>query len=361
MAICEGFVPRLRRALGLLVFLFALAAMGCSAALDYPGALGVAAPGAQAAGLHEPQPYEPEAAEAYEAMPPAEPEPPRLRYAVMPDNPRPGYPVTIGVSAGFGVETASLMLGGRRIARGSFFPAYSDDGSQPFKATLLTVPTTIGAGQPVIVLETSEGVAAEIPLAVAARQFHSETIALTPALTGIQTDMSPQRVAESQHLWAVLGRVGTEAYFTGSFVRPVQSTRRTSIFGARRVFVNQDGSRSTSIHAGIDYGIPTGTPVFASGGGRVVLARDRIVSGKSVIIEHLPGVFSIYYHLDAIGVREGDMIETGAVLGLSGNTGFSTGPHLHWEVRVFGENTDPDAIVARPLLDRSAILGIMGY
>jgi len=279
----------------------------------------------------------------------------------MPGTPRPGYPVTVGVRYGLGVEHASLMAGDRRLGRATFFRVPSGDGGPGFMATLLTVPTTLAGDRALIVLETPEGVAAEIPLEIAPREFPSETIRLTPALTGIQRDMSPQRVAESEHLWAVLGSVGTEAHFFDSFVRPVESTRRTSLFAARRVFVNVDGSSSTSIHAGIDYGVPTGTPVFATGGGRVALARDRIVSGKSVIIEHLPGVFSVYYHLDSIGVAEGDMIEAGEVLGLSGATGFATGPHLHWEVRVFGENTDPDAFVARPLIDRDAILSKLGY
>jgi len=228
-------------------------------------------------------------------------------------------------------------------------------------ATILTVPTTAGAGPMSISLETAEGPAGEIALEVAPREFRSETITVNQAMAAIQADDSEERAEQARHLWEVLGSVGDEAHFFGAFARPVTSTRRTSVFGSRRVFVNAAGGSSTSIHAGIDYGVPTGTPVFASGGGRVALARDRIVSGKSVVIEHLPGVFSIYYHLDSIGVSEGDMVAAGAVLGLSGNTGFSTGPHLHWEVRVFGDNTDPDAIVARPLLDTGAILDKMGY
>jgi len=284
-----------------------------------------------------------------------------MSYAVMPGDPRPGYPVTIGVRDGLGVEHASLMIAGQRAGRASFFQVPCPDGGQAFMATLLTVPTTTNADRALIVLETQDGPVAEIPLEIAPRDFPSETIRLNQAMAGIQADRSPERTAQAHHLWAVLGRVGTEAYFLDNFVRPVESTRRTSLFAARRVFVNLDGSSSTSIHAGIDYGVPTGTPVFATGGGRVVLARDRIVSGKSVIIEHLPGVFSIYYHLDSIDVVEGNMIRAGDILGLSGATGFATGPHLHWEVRVFGENTDPDALVARPLIDRNAILGKLGY
>jgi len=298
------------------------------------------------------------------AAAPEPPAPPRalyLAYAIMPESPRLGEPLTIGARAGMGIERAALEIGGRRLGAAAFFAAACPDGGPSFKAAVLTVPTTASAGPAIVVLEDGSGPVAEIRFYAAAREFPSETIRLTPAMTGIQRDVSPQRIAESQHLWAVLGSVGDEAHFFCRFVRPVESTRRTSLFGARRVFVSADGGSSTSIHAGIDYGVPTGTPVFASGGGRIALARDRIVSGKSVIIEHLPGVFSVYYHLDSIGVAEGDMVMAGDVIGLSGATGFATGPHLHWELRVFGENTDPDAFVARPLLDKAAILAKLGY
>jgi murein DD-endopeptidase MepM/ murein hydrolase activator NlpD len=91
----------------------------------------------------------------------------------------------------------------------------------------------------------------------------------------------------------------------------------------------------------------------------VVLARSRIVTGNSVVIEHLPGVYSLYYHLDKIEVTEGAIVNTGALIGLSGATGLATGPHLHWEIRVSGENTDPDAFISRPLLDKDAVLSKM--
>jgi murein DD-endopeptidase MepM/ murein hydrolase activator NlpD len=75
-----------------------------------------------------------------------------------------------------------------------------------------------------------------------------------------------------------------------------------------------------------------------------------------VIIEHLPGLYSLYYHLDKIHIAEGTLVEAGTLLGESGSTGLSTGPHLHWEIRVAGENADPDAFMARPVLDKAAIL-----
>jgi murein DD-endopeptidase MepM/ murein hydrolase activator NlpD len=60
--------------------------------------------------------------------------------------------------------------------------------------------------------------------------------------------------------------------------------------------------------------------------------------------------------MSALAVAEGAMVKTGDLLGESGATGLATGPHLHWEIRISGENTDPDACVARPIFDRDALL-----
>jgi murein DD-endopeptidase MepM/ murein hydrolase activator NlpD len=85
-----------------------------------------------------------------------------------------------------------------------------------------------------------------------------------------------------------------------------------------------------------------------------VFADLRILTGNTVIIEHLPGLFSVYYHMSEILVKTGDVVEQGALVGSVGMTGFATGPHLHWEVEAAGVAVDPDALVGRPLLDKKA-------
>jgi murein DD-endopeptidase MepM/ murein hydrolase activator NlpD len=291
-----------------------------------------------------------------------------LRYALIPENPRPGEPVTVSVNVSAGAVSAALMIDGRRLAKAIFFPVSADGGSAnggllPFVATVRTVPATARAGRAVIAIEGTEGVIVEIPLVITGRDFVSEVIELNAALSSIRADPDPRKDAESSHLWSILNRTTSDtiggSFYFDAFRPPVESTRRTSFFGDRRVFKYSNGNTDVSIHAGIDYGVPTGTVVSACGSGKVVLARDRIVTGKSVVIEHLPGVFSLYYHLDKIEVTEGALVVTGARLGLSGATGLATGPHLHWEIRVFGENTDPDAFIARPILDKNAILSKM--
>jgi hypothetical protein len=271
----------------------------------------------------------------------------QINYAVIPDNPRPGEPVTIAITTT--AKHALLIRGEKEFGKAGFFsiPGYM--------TAVLAIPSTMSPGNAVIRIENDIGLLCEIPFVIADRKFVSEVIELNPVLTGIRTDPSPKRTEEANLLWTIITTFGDQIYHTGSFVPPVTSTRRTSFFGDRRVFKYSTGSSDTSIHAGVDYGVPTGTAVIACGAGKVILARPRIVTGNSVVLEHAPGIYSIYYHLDKIEVEEGSLVNTGALLGLSGSTGLATGPHLHWEIRVNAENTDPDAFVARPIIDKEAI------
>ena len=72
-----------------------------------------------------------------------------------------------------------------------------------------------------------------------------------------------------------------------------------------------------------------------------------------MVIEHLPGVFSLYYHLQDIEVKEGQRLFQGQRIGTVGMTGLATGPHLHWELRVSGVAVEPDFFVGRPMIERA--------
>lgn len=101
----------------------------------------------------------------------------------------------------------------------------------------------------------------------------------------------------------------------------------------------------TRRHNAVDIACPVGTPVRASMAGRVSFAGAKSGYGLVVYLQHPNGVESRYAHLSAIHVSAGQEIGAGAVIGLSGNTGQSTGPHLHWEVRVNGSPVDPMSMV----------------
>jgi murein DD-endopeptidase MepM/ murein hydrolase activator NlpD len=97
----------------------------------------------------------------------------------------------------------------------------------------------------------------------------------------------------------------------------------------------------TEHHSGLDIGARHGTPVLAPAAATVVLARSGGDYGKHIKLDHGHGVRSLYGHLSRIDVRAGQRVERGQVLGLVGSTGRSTGPHLHYEVRVNGDRVNP--------------------
>jgi murein DD-endopeptidase MepM/ murein hydrolase activator NlpD len=91
----------------------------------------------------------------------------------------------------------------------------------------------------------------------------------------------------------------------------------------------------------LDYGVPSGTPVHAANRGTVILARPLYFEGSCVVIDHGRGLFSLYLHLSDFKVKEGDQVETGQLIGLSGGSGRATGPHLHLAIRWQGVYLDP--------------------
>ncbi|WP_254434750.1 M23 family metallopeptidase [Magnetospirillum sp. UT-4] len=108
-------------------------------------------------------------------------------------------------------------------------------------------------------------------------------------------------------------------------------------FGTR----NDPLNKKTGVHEGIDLGASTGTPVYATGEGVVTLAGPWDRYGNTVEIAHGAGIVSRYAHLSRIKVRDGQRVTRSTVIGLVGNTGRSTGPHLHYEVRVSDAPKDP--------------------
>lgn len=120
---------------------------------------------------------------------------------------------------------------------------------------------------------------------------------------------------------------------------PVDPTLRiSSPFGTRVHPV----LKTKKFHNGVDLPVPVGTPLHAVQAGRIVTAAENAVSGKYVILEHAGGVRSAYCHLSELpGKGAGDRVERGEAIGKSGNTGRSTGPHLHFVLRVDGKAIDP--------------------
>jgi murein DD-endopeptidase MepM/ murein hydrolase activator NlpD len=101
------------------------------------------------------------------------------------------------------------------------------------------------------------------------------------------------------------------------------------------------GMRWGRLHAGIDISVPIGTPIHAAKAGTVIFSGQMSGYGGVVVIDHGGGLSTLYAHQSRPAASEGSQVSQGQVIGFSGNTGHSTGPHLHFETRVGGTPRDP--------------------
>ncbi|AWG42646.1 M23 family peptidase [Candidatus Borreliella tachyglossi] len=193
-------------------------------------------------------------------------------------------------------------------------------------------------------------------------EFRKTTIKLDKKKATLVTRQKSIRAKEQALiLWNIIGNVGDiTIYHYDTLVHPIKDQYRiTSPYGDQRIYMQGNKKISNyQIHNGKDYAPlkKEKTPIFAAGRGKIVFARDRDITGKTVIIQHLPGVFTIYLHLSKFGVKENKIVNTGEYIGHVGNTGLSTGPHLHFEVRINGVALNPDFFLEQMLIDKNKII-----
>ena len=248
------------------------------------------------------------------------------------------------------------------VCRSSGFHLGSEASTEVWYC-LVGVPTHVEGGVYRIVAEGHAGQRAFLYIGntmVAETEFASEQIVLDKELTELRKKPDPRKTEQARQLWDVLIRFDPEAhYHTGEFAHPLALGRQSAGFGDIRTYLYYDGEQSRSIHNGLDLAAPSGTPVHAAAAGRVVFVRERIVTGKTVCLEHLPGVYSLYYHLSTVAVSEEQIVEQGHEIGKVGSSGLATGAHLHWEIRVSGVAVDPLPFTTEKVIDTRLVSGIM--
>lgn len=190
--------------------------------------------------------------------------------------------------------------------------------------------------------ETTQGT-----LDVAPRQFFVQHLTLPSTMVDLDPRTEQRANAEAEQLGRLYASVTPERLWRGAFVRPVQGDEPGTGFGARRVINGQPRAP----HTGTDYAAPKGTPVLASNDGRVALVADFFFPGRLVVLDHGLGVYTMYFHLDQIGVTAGERVTRGQPIGTIGATGRATGPHLHFGVHAGGARLDPATLLALPLPD----------
>ena len=221
-------------------------------------------------------------------------------------------------------------------------------GAGNYHRALLGVAPSDTAGQHLVTVEVADaagqGSTVTAPLTVQKTAFPSEAITLPPD----QNDLLDPAVSErEEQVVAPLYALFTpQQLWQAPFIMPVQGPITTE-FGETRSY---NGGPVNSWHGGLDIGAPEGTPIHAPAAGRVVYAGHLDIRGNFVAIDHGLGVLTCYFHQSQILVRVGQTVNTGDVIGLVGTTGLSTGPHLHWEVRVAGTPVSPWQWMQQPVL-----------
>lgn len=166
--------------------------------------------------------------------------------------------------------------------------------------------------------------------------FRTQKLSLPSSMVDLDLETLERVNKEERRLRALFQVFREERLWSGPFLRPVPG-ELTTAFGMRRII---NGQRR-SPHAGVDLRAEEETPVLACNSGAVVLVDQLFFSGKSVILDHGWGIYSMYFHLSAALATEGDRVRTGDLLGRVGSTGRSTRPHLHWGIRINGARVDP--------------------
>ncbi len=245
------------------------------------------------------------------------------------------------------------------ITSNIFFPVYTIY----FKgqAALIGLDSTLKAGKYTLLIKNRDGgVESTGEILIHENIFKKENIQLNSANTSLRIDPDHEITSEAVQIHEIYG---TSRLLSVSGIKPfnipVDNGIITSWYGDRRKFLYSNGDNSGSIHSGVDIAAPFGTRIIAGTPGLVVYAGQRILTGNSVVIEYLPGVYGVFFHMNELFVTIGESVTEDTVIGTLGSSGLATGPHLHWELRVGGTPVDPYYLHEKGLIDNSLIMSIV--
>lgn len=170
--------------------------------------------------------------------------------------------------------------------------------------------------------------------------FPVQRLTLPREMVELKGEALRRVLQDNRRMLAIFAAVREERLWEGGFVKPTDG-KLTGAFGLRRVINGQERSP----HSGVDIGAPTGAEVRACNSGIVVLCDELYLCGRTIIIDHGLGLYSMYFHLSEIFVKEGDRVGVGEKIGLVGSSGRVTAPHLHWGIRLQGARVDPFSLL----------------
>ena len=259
-----------------------------------------------------------------------------ISVSVSNHSPGQGDPVLVEVSADPSLDNLAIAWKGRMLplikaSGGRFLGVIGIDLMEP--------PGTL----PLSVVANRDGHPARLDLTLSVREkpFPVQELTLPKKMAEFDEATLARIRREADRLEELFSALSAPVWDL-PFQPPVEEYLPTN-FGARRV-INRE---PRSPHAAVDIHLPEGTPVTAIAAGTAVLSGEQFFGGRSVVLDHGGGLYSIYYHLREAAVSEGQRVAKGERIGAVGSSGRATGPHLHFGVRAPGGRVDPTLLFGK--------------